>query len=302
MARRELHHAASHLVAAEQMADPMAGHELDGGARLEGVHDHRGSARRQCAEHEVEAEHAAERDRGQHPAVRRLEPEAAGDRTRVIGDRSLRMHHELRALGGAGRGEQRDDRFGIGAIRRCGKGTLERIERDGRLAEHPLRDRRARADHRDLLERLRRRDIDLGQDRRKIDFLERGFDDQHARPGAAQHVFELARPEARVDGDQRRADAGEPEQQRQPLDPVHQPDRNPVAGAHALRGQPSGGLAAKRVEFGVGDAFLDVDAGGRVRALGEMPVEQCRKGQPVAVRHGSGPRRRRVTSSGTPVI
>jgi hypothetical protein len=163
----------------------------------------------------------------------------------------------------------------------------ESVERDGRLAEHVGQDCRPRADDRNFLDRSCRRGVEVGEDRRKIDFLERRLEHQHARAGAAQHVLEFRRPEAGVHGDQRRTYAGEPEQQGEPLDPVHQPDGNPIAGPDPLRRQPSGGLAAQRVEFGIDDAFLAVDECRRIRPLGEMPVEECRKGQPF--RHRSRP-------------
>ena len=148
---RELHHAPGHFVAAEQMRDAVARDEIDCALRLEGVHQDRRRARRESAEHEIEAEHAAERDRGKRATIRRVEREPARDGARVIRDRALRMHDELRPSGRAGGREQRDGRIGIGPVRDICSGLRKRIEGDRGLSEHFGEHRRAGADHRHVL-------------------------------------------------------------------------------------------------------------------------------------------------------
>jgi hypothetical protein len=205
--RHELHHPPRHLVAAEQVRHAVLRDELDGAACLEGVHDHRRCAGRERAEGEIEAEYAAKRDCGESAAVCRIEAEASRDGARMICDRALRVHDELRTFGGAGGGEQGGDRLRVGAIRHVGNSAVEGIERDGWLAEHAWRHCRGGPDDRNSLDGLGRRRIDLGQDRREIDFLERRLQHQHARAGSAQHMFELRCAEARIDRNQRRPDA-----------------------------------------------------------------------------------------------
>jgi hypothetical protein len=80
----------------------------------------------------------------------------------------------------------------------------------------------------------------------------------------------------------------ETEQQRQPFDPVHQPDRDPISGPDALGDEPGGGFPREPVEFGIADARLAIDQGRRLRPLREVAVEQCRQRPEMGHGHGSG--------------
>ncbi len=106
----------------------------------------------------------------------------------------------------------------------------------------PVRGDRVGADHRELLQCGHVGLGDIGEDGREIDRAERSFD--HHQPGAGnlEQMRDLGAAVARIDGGDDGPQTGGGEQQRDPFDPVDQPDRDHVALADTLRRKPGRGL------------------------------------------------------------
>jgi hypothetical protein len=90
---------------------------------------------------------------------------------------------------------------------------------------------------------------DIGQDAGKIDRAERGLDHHQPGAGQAKQMRDLRAAVACIDGSNNHAKAGGGKQQRDPFDAIDQPDRDHVALADTLRGEPGGGLLDLCCEF-----------------------------------------------------
>jgi len=124
----------------------------------------------------------------------------------------------------------------LGGGRRIG--LVERIEPDAR----PIRGDRIRADHRELLQRRHLGLGDIAENGGEIDRAERSLDHKQLGAGQFQEVRDFRAAVARIDGGNDRTQPGGGEQQRDPFNPVDQPDRNHIALADTLRREPARGL------------------------------------------------------------
>ncbi len=231
--------APEHLVGAEGMRDPVLAEDLQGRRRFEGAEYMDGRAGCDEAEQARHAEGAAERQHGQQRMTLVIELERVGDGGGVRCQRPLRMRDELRPLGGAGSRVEQDRQVDI--ILNRGGGGIGPVEG---VEPHtgPVRGDRIRADHGKLLQRGHLVAGDIGEDGGKIDRAECGLDHHQPGTGHLEQVRDFRAAVARVDGSDDRAKAGGGEQQRDPFDPVDQPDRDHVPLADALRREPGRGL------------------------------------------------------------
>lgn len=190
------------------------------------------------AEQARHTERAAERQHYQQRMTLRRKLKRLGDGVRVGRERSLRMRDQFWSFGRARCGVEQHGEVDVvaGGSRRIG--LVERIKADAR----PLRGDRIRADHRELLQCGHLVPGDVGENGGEIDRAERRLD--HQQLGAAQfeEMHDFGAAVTRVDGGNDRTHPGGGEQQRDPFDSVDQPDRDHVAVADALRGEPGRGL------------------------------------------------------------
>ena len=144
------------------------------------------------------------------------------------------MHHELGSSRCAGRGEQERQRVGIGSIRAFTVGSREGIEANRGPPQNGSRRVFACIHDDNLLERRKLVGIDIREHGRKIDLAKIQLKDQHPRARFREDVFQLGGAIARIHRDEGRSDSREAEEQREPLDPIHQPNRNVISRAHAV--------------------------------------------------------------------
>lgn len=230
--------AAEHLVRAEGVRDPMLAEDFQRRRRLEGVEHVGGGAGCDEAEQARHAERAAERQHRQQRMTLRGKLECLGDGEGVRGERPLRMRDQFGSFGRARCGVEQHGEIDVvlGGSRRIG--LVERIEAHAR----PLRGDRIRADHRELSQRGDISLGDVGENGSEIDRAERRLDHQQLGTRQFQEMRDFSTAVTRIDGGNDRTQPGGSEQQRDPFDPVDQPDRDHVALADTLRREPGRGL------------------------------------------------------------
>src|SRR6185503_6756244 len=121
----------------------------------------------------------------------------------------------------------------------------------------------------------------------EIDPAEVVLHHEQARTGPLENVRQLARPVPRIDCHDRSPQASGAEKQRQPLDPVDQPQRYAIITPDALTGQPGGALPRQHVELDKADAPFARNERHVLWSCREMTLDQA--GDHGTRRHCRGP-------------
>ena len=260
--RHDRDEAPKHFVTTEHVRDPVLRHQPTGLVILENVHHDDRYPACHGAKDAVQAENAAQGQGGEQRVAGFTEAKAPGHVLRVLAERSLRVHDQFGSAGGARCGEKNHGRIGIDGCARHGIGLgLKFLEaqRDHRPSQNGIQRPVGCIDFDHARQAGQRRGIDSTQDLREVDLVERRLQHQHRRLSIREDIVQLVAAVSRVDGHQGRADLGQPEQQCEPLDAVHDPDGDFVAGAHAMGRHPGGSLRAQPVELCHRDPVLALD-------------------------------------------
>src|SRR5262249_41728412 len=178
----------------------------------------------------------------------------------MAGEGRLRMRDELGLLRRAGGRIEKDRQIDVRLPRRDpGRTLLERVEPDA----WPWCAHITRTYDGQLLQVGHGRPADAPQDRGKIDRAELSLEEHELRARYPQDMRQVGAAIARVDGDDDATEPGGGKQQGHPFQAIDEPDRDHVALADALRGQPGGGLIDPVVELGTRDAdAVEAEGGG----------------------------------------
>ena len=280
---RAFRQAAHHLVAAKAMRHRMACQQGCGLAGFKQCRQDHRRARGERGQGAVQAKSAAQRQQGQQAGAGRMQAVGSHATQGMVHQGALRVHHQLGRLGRARGGEQHHRGVGVRVVRPGIGRTLLPVQWNQRPGQaddkvgHASRRGAAAAQHGHLLQIGHLHGVQVCQDGQKVQPLVGPLRHQQTGATGAQDVGHLFPAVTGVDRRHRGADACGRHQQRQPFNPVHQPDGHPVPGPDTRGTQPGRhALHLLRQRRHRGDA-LAVHKGRSLRVGRQAGLHQRRK-------------------------